>query len=142
MKVKALIVRPSLLYTYQRFGRSLVFGNIYSKPIPQVQISASNQEKNDKDNTDRYTLHTTPFESSVLTFISAQPRNGALTKAARRPRLLAWVGQPANVPRTSARSQHTSKVVGEVGEKPPRLFPLPRFALGHDNAPIEINRHS
>jgi len=75
MKVKALIVRPSLLYTYQRFWRSLVFGNIYSKLIPQVQISASNEEQNDKDSSGRYTLHTTPFESSVLIFISAQPRN-------------------------------------------------------------------
>jgi len=76
MKVKALIVSPSLLYTYQLFWGSLVFGNIYSKLIPQVQISASNEEQNDKDNADRYTLHTTPFESSTLIFTSAQPRNG------------------------------------------------------------------
>jgi hypothetical protein len=72
MEVQPLIVRPSLFGAYELFRRILILWHHNSVlRLIQVQISATNQQQNDNHHTDRYPLHTTPFESSVLIFISA-----------------------------------------------------------------------
>src|SRR5260370_39971205 len=97
MEVKALVVGPSLFCAHQLFWRSLGVRQDHLKLRPmQVQISAPNQQQHDQYRTASYPLHTTPLESSVLSFISAYPRNSALQNLLDDCPLLAWGGQPAN----------------------------------------------
>jgi hypothetical protein len=77
MEVQPLIVRPSLFGVAEVFGRVLIFWYHDSKlRLIQIHIAAPRQQENDNKRTDSYPLHITPFEVSILIYISAITRKG------------------------------------------------------------------
>jgi hypothetical protein len=100
-------------------GRALIVGYVNFKVrLTQIKIKAANQQQNDEDCRQTDSLHTTPFESLILSLIHITSQQ-CFTNPFRRSLLLLGVGLLAVVttPSTLLALDTLQKLLGKSAGK-------------------------